>query len=156
MAQEGLMEKIVSLSRRRGFAYPGSDIYGGFSGFWDYGPLGVELKNNVKQLWWRMFVQERDDMCGLDAAILMNGKVWEASGHVAGFSDPLVECKKCNKRFRVDHLLEQSGKTGVEGLTVEQMANKIKSGSDIVCLECGARNWGEVRQFNMMFATQIG
>ncbi|HEY4520966.1 MAG TPA: glycine--tRNA ligase, partial [Candidatus Paceibacterota bacterium] len=100
MAQEGLMEKIVSLSRRRGFAYPGSDIYGGFSGFWDYGPLGVELKNNIKQLWWRMFVQERDDMCGLDAAIIMNPRAWEASGHVEGFADPLASGKMFNTMLR--------------------------------------------------------
>lgn len=124
------MEKIVSLAKRRGFIYPGSEIYGGLSGTWDYGPLGIELKNNVKNLWWKMFVQQRDDMYGVDAAILMNPKVWEASGHVAGFQDPLVECKKCKKRFRAD----QVGET---------------------CPECGGA-FGEVRQFNMMFKTQIG
>jgi len=124
------MEKIVSLAKRRGFIYPGSEIYGGLSGTWDYGPLGVELKNNIKQLWWRMFVQERDDMCGLDAAILMNPKAWEASGHVSGFSDPLVECKKCKRRFRADQVGEK-------------------------CPECGGQ-FGEVRQFNMMFKTHVG
>ncbi|MDB5237941.1 MAG: glycyl tRNA synthetase [Candidatus Kaiserbacteria bacterium] len=124
------MEKIISLCKRRGFVYQGSEIYGGLAGTWDYGPLGVELKNNVKQLWWRMFVQERDDMCGLDAAILMNPKAWEASGHVSGFSDPLVECKKCKRRFRADQVGEK-------------------------CPECGG-SFGEVRQFNMMFKTQIG
>ena len=129
MAEEK-MEKIVSLCKRRGFIYPGSDIYGGLSGTWDYGPLGVELKNNIKQLWWRMFVQERDDMCGLDAAILMNAEVWKASGHVDGFQDPLVECKKCKRRFRADHVEDK-------------------------CTECGG-SFGEVRQFNMMFKTQIG
>jgi glycyl-tRNA synthetase len=127
---DATMEKIVSLAKRRGFIYPGSEIYGGLSGTWDYGPLGVELKNNVKQLWWRMFVQERDDMCGVDAAILMNPKVWEASGHVGGFSDPLVECKKCKRRFRAD----QVGAT---------------------CPECGG-SFGDVRQFNMMFKTHVG
>ncbi|MEY4747698.1 MAG: hypothetical protein RLZZ416_747 [Candidatus Parcubacteria bacterium] len=130
MSSEVTMEKIVSLCKRRGFIYPGSEIYGGLSGTWDYGPLGVELKNNVKQLWWRMFVQDRDDMCGLDAAILMNPEAWKASGHVDGFSDPLVECKKCRRRFRSD----QVGET---------------------CPECGGQ-FGEVRQFNMMFKTQIG
>ncbi|MBI5470222.1 glycine--tRNA ligase [Candidatus Kaiserbacteria bacterium] len=130
MANEGLMEKIVSLCKRRGFIYPGSEIYGGLAGTWDYGPFGVELKNNVKQLWWRMFVQDRDDMVGVDAAILMNPKVWEASGHVSGFSDPLVECAKCKRRFRADQ--------------VGQM-----------CPECGGK-FGPVRQFNMMFKTQIG
>jgi glycyl-tRNA synthetase len=124
------MEKIVSLAKRRGFIYPGSEIYGGLSGTWDYGPLGVELKNNIKNLWWRMFVQDRDDMCGLDAAILMNPKAWEASGHVSGFSDPLVECKKCKRRFRADQVEEK-------------------------CPECEG-GFGSVRQFNMMFKTQIG
>ena len=137
MAEEK-MEKIVSLCKRRGFIYPGSDIYGGLSGTWDYGPLGVELKNNIKQLWWRMFVQERDDMCGLDAAIIMNPRAWEASGHVSGFSDPLVECKKCKRRFRADHVEDPS--TGLR-------ASK--------CPECEGP-FGEVRQFNMMFKTQIG
>ncbi len=124
------MDKIVSLAKRRGFIYPGSEIYGGLSGTWDYGPLGVELKNNVKNIWWRTFVQSRDDMFGLDAAILMNPEVWKASGHVDGFSDPLVECKKCKRRFRADQ---------VEGS----------------CPECGGA-FGDVRQFNMMFLTQIG
>ena len=126
-----LMEKIISLAKRRGFIYQGSEIYGGLSGTWDWGPLGVALKNNVKNLWWRMFVEEREDMYGVDAAILMNAKVWEASGHVAGFSDPLVECAKCKRRFRADH---------VEG-------DK--------CPECGGK-LGESRQFNMMFKTAIG
>jgi len=130
MAEMDLMEKIVSLCKRRGFIFPGSDIYGGLAGTWDYGPYGVELKNNVKQLWWKMFVQERDDMYGVDAAILMNPKVWEASGHVSGFSDPLVECKKCHHRFRAD-----------------QVGDK--------CPDCGGE-FGPVRQFNMMFKTTVG
>ncbi len=127
---EATMEKIVSLAKRRGFIYPGSEIYGGLSGTWDYGPLGVELKNNIKQLWWRMFVQDRDDMCGLDAAIFMNAEAWKASGHIEGFQDPLVECTKCKRRFRADQV-------GGE------------------CPECGG-SFGELRQFNMMFKTQIG
>ncbi len=101
-ATENLMEKIVSLAKRRGFIFPGSEIYGGLAGTWDYGPLGVELKNNIKQLWWKRFAQARDDMVGVDSAIIMNSKVWEVSGHVETFTDPLVECKKCHKRFRVD------------------------------------------------------
>lgn len=124
------MEKIVSLAKRRGFIYPGSEIYGGFSGFWDYGPYGVELKNNVKQLWWRLFVQERGDMFGLDAAVIMHPEAWRASGHIAGFSDPLVACQKCTRRFRADQVGER-------------------------CPECGG-SFGEVRQFNMMFSTQVG
>ncbi len=126
------MEKIVSLAKRRGFVYPGSEIYGGLAGAWDYGPLGVLLKNNIKNSWWKRFVLERDDMYGLDAAILMNAKVWEASGHTgAGFADLLVECKKCHKRFRAD---------------------KIKKDK---CPECGGGLTKEMK-FNMMFRTFIG
>src|SRR3989344_5370 len=127
-----LMEKIVSLCKRRGFVYQGSEIYGGLAGTWDYGPLGVALKKNIENLWWRYFVDSRDDMYGIDSAILMNPKVWEASGHVSGFSDPLVQCEKCKKRFRADHL---------DGATK--------------CPECkGALS--ELRQFNMMFKTSVG
>ena len=129
---DDVMEKIVSLAKRRGFIYPGSEIYGGLAGTWDYGPYGVELKNNIKNLWWRMFVQSRDDMYGMDAAIIMNPKAWEASGHVSGFSDPLVECEKCKHRFRADHL---------EDVTK--------------CPDCGGK-LGEARQFNMMFKTSVG
>ena len=126
-----LMEKIVSLCKRRGFIFPGSEIYGGMANSWDYGPLGVELKNNIKQAWWKKFVQERGDMVGLDATLVMNPKVWEASGHLKNFTDPLVECKKCHNRFRADH---------IEGKT---------------CPDCG----GELttaKQFNYMFKTFIG
>jgi glycyl-tRNA synthetase len=126
------MEDIVSLCKRRGFLYPGSEIYGGLAGTFDYGPLGVALKNNIKNLWWRTFVDNRDDMYGMDAAILMNPKAWEASGHVAGFSDPLSECKKCKHRFRTD-----------------QLDNPQK------CPDCGGE-LSEARQFNMMFKTQAG
>ena len=127
------MEKIVSLAKRRGFIFQGSSIYGGLAGTWDYGPLGVTLKNNIKKLWWDMFVEERDDMYGVDAAILMNEKVWEVSGHTgAGFTDPLVECEKCKKRFREDHL-EDTKK----------------------CPECGGA-LGEKRDFNLMFETRVG
>ena len=127
------MEKIVSLTKRRGFIFQGSEIYGGLAGTWDYGPLGVALKNNIKQLWWRMFVEDRDDMYGLDSAILMKKEVWEASGHTgAGFTDPLVECEKCKKRFRADHLEEKEK-----------------------CPECGGR-LGNERNFNLMFETQVG
>ena len=135
------MEKIVALAKRRGFVYPGSEIYGGLSGTWDYGPLGVELKNNIRALWWKQFVTDREDMYGVDSAILMNPKVWEASGHVGGFSDPMVECKKCKRRFRADQLL---GKTDLAS----------GKGSDR-CPECGGE-LGEMRQFNMMFKTHVG
>ena len=132
MAEEGLMEKIVSLCKRRGFVFQGSEIYGGLAGTWDYGHLGVALKKNIENLWWRFFVESRDDMYGLDSAILMNPKVWEASGHVQGFADPLVECSKCKHRFRADHL-EDTTK----------------------CPECGGK-LSEPRQFNMMFKTSVG
>ena len=102
-----LMEKLVSLCKRRGFIYQGSEIYGGLAGTWDYGPLGLALKKNIENLWWRFFVDSRDDMYGIDSAILMNPKVWEASGHVGGFSDPLVDCKNCKERFRADKIIEQ-------------------------------------------------
>ncbi|HEY4496715.1 MAG TPA: glycine--tRNA ligase [Candidatus Paceibacterota bacterium] len=156
MANTDLMEKVVSLCKRRGFIFPGSEIYGGLANSWDYGPLGVELKNNIKNLWWKKFVHERGDMVGIDAALIMNPKVWEASGHLSNFNDPLVECKNCNSRFRLDHLLEQSGKMDVDGVSFEEMAKKIKSGSDIVCLNCGKRNWGDAKQFNMMLRTYLG
>ena len=132
MAELTLMEKIVSLAKRRGFVFPGSEIYGGLAGTYDYGHYGLILKNNIKQLWWRMMVEERDDMFGVDAAILMNPKIWESSGHVSGFSDPLVECGKCKRRFRADQLDDPT-----------------------TCPECEG-NLGEARQFNMMFKTQIG
>src|SRR6185295_13893224 len=109
-----VMEKIVSLAKRRGFIYQGSEIYGGLAGTFDYGPMGVALKNNIKNIWWRMFVDGWEDMYGVDAAILMNPKVWEASGHVSGFSDPLVECKKCGKRFRADQVGEKCPECGGE------------------------------------------
>jgi glycyl-tRNA synthetase len=141
MATPDMMEKIVSLCKRRGFVFPGSEIYGGLANSWDYGPLGVELKNNIRDWWWQRFVQSRDDMVGIDAAIIMNPKVWEASGHLKEFSDPLVECKKCNTRYRADQL-----ETGSE-----------KSGSSWTCENCGEKN-GEIkpRQFNMMFKTFVG
>nr|MBP9748843.1 hypothetical protein [Patescibacteria group bacterium] len=110
--QPDLMEKIVSLCKRRGFVFPGSEIYGGLANSWDYGPLGVELKRNIMNAWWKRFVTSRNDMVGLDAAIIMNPKVWEASGHLAEFSDPLVECGNCHARFRTDHLIDAVDITG--------------------------------------------
>lgn len=125
------IDTIISLCKRRGFIFPGSDIYGGLANSWDYGPLGVELKNNIKQLWWKMFVHQRDDVVGIDAALIMNPKVWEASGHLKEFSDPLVECKKCHGRFRADQL-------------------------DGACPNCGEKEFTESKQFNLMFKTYLG
>ena len=115
------MENVISLAKRRGFVFPGSEIYGGLANTWDYGPNGVELKNNIKNLWWKMFVSTRDDIYGVEAAILMNEKVWEASGHTgAGFSDPLVECNKCKKRFRRDHLEDKEKCPECKGTWIEK------------------------------------
>lgn len=150
------MEKIVALSKRRGFVYPGSDIYGGLANTWDFGPLGVELRNNIKQLWWKTFVHKRRDMVGLDAGILMHPRVWEASGHVVNFNDPLVDCKTCKARFRADHLLEEKlGITDAEGKSPEKMS-AILHEHNVPCPNCGNRTLTDARQFNMMFNTTIG
>ena len=150
--QQQKMEHIVSLAKRRGFIYPGSDIYGGLSGTWDYGPLGVTLKRNIMQLWWKMFVEEREDMHGIDAAILMNQKVWQASGHVDTFTDPLVEDLETNQRFRADHLLKDAGHS-VDGLNLEQMTALIR---DNGIKSPNGNELSEVRTFNMMFKTNVG
>lgn len=150
------MDKIVALSKRRGFVYSGSDIYGGLANTWDFGPLGVELRSNIKQLWWRTFVQKRRDMVGLDAGILMHPRVWEASGHVVNFNDPLVDCKTCKSRFRADHLLED--KLNMEDAatkTPEEMTAIIRE-ANMACPVCGNRTLTDARQFNMMFSTTIG
>jgi glycyl-tRNA synthetase len=152
MAETDLMEKIVSLSKRRGFVFQGSEIYGGLAGTWDYGPLGVALKKNIENLWWRFFVDSRDDMYGIDSAILMNPKVWEASGHVGGFNDPLVTDTKTKKRYRADHLLEESG-IDPAGMTLEQMGKVIEEKK----LKSPDGNTLSVpQQFNMMFKTSVG
>ncbi len=146
------LEKIVSLSKRRGFIFPGSEIYGGLAGTFDYGPHGVALKKNIEALWWRMFVDTRDDMYGIDAAILMNPKAWEASGHVGGFNDPLVIDLKTNKRYRADHVLEDAG-VDTHGMTPAQMGAAMRQ-KDIVSPE--GNPLSDVQQFNMMFATKTG
>ena len=146
------MEKIVSLAKRRGYVYPGSEIYGGLANSWDYGPLGTELKNNIKQLWWKRFVQQRPDMVGIDAALVMNPKVWEASGHVATFSDPLIEDTVTHERYRLDHLLEEAG-VNVVGMDLEQMSAKIKE----LNLKSPKGNvLGDPKKFNLMLKTFLG
>lgn len=150
------MEKIVSLCKRRGFVFPGSEIYGGLANTWDYGPYGVELMNNVKRLWWKHFIQDREDMVGIDAAILMNPRVWEASGHVTSFSDPLMDCKKCHERVRGDKLLEEKlGVEGVAGKSLKQISELVKT-HRIPCPKCGAIDFTEARSFNLMFKTYQG
>ncbi len=144
-----LMSKLVSLCKRRGFLFQSSEIYGGLNSFYDYGPLGVELKNNIKRLWWKEMVQKRDDVVGLDSSILMHPKIWEASGHLKSFTDPLVDCKKCKKRFRADHLLAPSSLKPDLGKMKEKPKEKP------VCPECGGELTDE-RQFNLMFKTFMG
>ncbi len=153
--QEKTMEKIVSLCKGRGFVYPGSEIYGGLANTWDYGPLGVELKNNVKKAWWKKFVQESQYNVGLDSAILMNPTTWVASGHVGGFSDPLIDCKECKTRHRADKLIEDFDGTVADGWTNEQMLDYIKT-NNIVCPDCGKLNFTDIRKFNLMFKTFQG
>lgn len=154
------MEKIVSLAKSRGFVFPGSDIYGGLANAWDYGPLGVELKNNVKKLWWKKFIQESPYNVGMDAAILMNTQTWVASGHVGGFNDPLMDCKACKTRYRADQLIEEymirkDCVEIVEGWTNEQMENYIAE-KNINCPNCGKHDYTGIRQFNLMFKTHQG
>jgi glycyl-tRNA synthetase len=149
------MDKIASLCKRRGIIFPGSDIYGGLANTWDYGPLGAELKRNVKNLWWTTFVHRRRDVVGLEASILMHPRVWEASGHVQNFNDPLVDCKTCKARFRADHLIEERLGLAVEGKTPAQMSEIIVE-AKLKCPNCGNATLTEARQFNMMFSTTIG
>ncbi len=157
MNDQNLMEKIVSLAKRRGFVFPGSEIYGGLAGTFDYGPMGVLLKENIENLWLRMFRDDRDDMYGVDATILMNPKVWEASGHVAGFSDPLVECKKCHVRERPDILIARVhvGKALMLPADSSKQFELLKK-EKIPCPIGGEHEWAEPRQFNMMFRTHAG
>lgn len=158
---EKTMEKIVALSKSRGFVYPGSEIYGGLANAWDYGPIGVELKNNIKKAWWKRFVQESPYNVGLDSAILMNPEVWVASGHVGGFSDPLMDCKECKARFRADKLVEDHmTEQGVEyasadGMSETQLMEYIDK-NGIVCPKCGKKNFTDIRKFNLMFKTYLG
>ena len=154
------MEKIVNLCKTRGYVYPGSDIYGGLANSWDYGPLGVELKNNVKKAWFKKFVQESKYNVGLDAAIIMNPETWVASGHVGGFSDPLIDCKDCKTRHRADKLIEEwahdNGKDMIaDGMTDEAMIKFIEE-NGIVCPNCGKQNFTSIRKFNLMFKTFLG
>ena len=159
---EKTMEKIVALAKNRGFVYPGSEIYGGLANTWDYGNLGVELKNNVKKAWWKKFVQENPYNVGVDCAILMNPQTWVASGHLGGFSDPLMDCKSCKERFRADKLIEDymdenhiEHEGGVDGWSQEEMKSYIDE-HDICCPKCGKKDFTDIRQFNLMFKTFQG
>ena len=141
------LDDIVSLCKRRGFIFPGSDVYGGMAGTWDFGPLGVALKKNIMDAWWNYFVEKRDDMYGVDAAIIMNPRTWVASGHTATFADPLVECKECKSRFRADKIADGIS----ESVTTEEFLE-----THTKCPVCGKENWGPIRKFNMMFSTHVG
>lgn len=152
---EKSMDKIVDLCKSKGYVYPGSEIYGGLANTWDYGPLGVQLKNNIKNAWLKKFVQENKYNVGLDSAILMNPQTWVASGHIGGFSDPLMDCKSCKTRHRADNLIEDFDGTNVAGWSNEQMTAYIKE-HNIVCPNCGKSDFTDIRQFNLMFKTFQG
>ena len=159
---EKTMDKIVALAKSRGFVYPGSEIYGGLANTWDYGNLGVELKNNVKRAWWQKFIQESPYNVGVDCAILMNSQTWVASGHLGGFSDPLMDCKSCKERFRADKLIEDymaehniEIEGSVDGWSQEQMKQYIDD-NNICCPSCGKHDFTDIRQFNLMFKTFQG
>ena len=158
--QEKSMQQIVAVAKSRGFVYPGSEIYGGLANTWDYGPLGVEFKNNVKKAWWKKFIQESPYNVGVDCAILMNPKAWVASGHVGGFSDPLMDCKECKERFRADKLIEDFLAEKGEPQTVDGWSNeemqKFIADHQILCPTCGKHNFTDIRQFNLMFKTFQG
>ena len=152
---EKTMDKIIAVCKGRGYVYPGSEIYGGLANTWDYGPLGVEFKNNIKKAWWKKFVQESSYNVGLDSAILMNPQVWVASGHVGGFSDPLMDCKNCKTRHRADQLIEAQTGENVNGWSNEKMQEYITS-NNIKCPNCGASDFTNIRNFNLMFKTFQG
>jgi len=150
--KNGLMEKIVSFCKRRGFIFPACEIYGGFANAYSYGPYGVELKNNIKRLWWKKFVDGREDMVGLDGPILLHPKLWEASGHLGGFNDAMIDCKNCKMRYRADNLISEVLGIDLEG-KLDEMSKTIQD--KIKCPNCGKQNWTEARFFNMMFKTEM-
>jgi len=154
---EGKLEKIIGFCKRRGFVYPSSEIYGGFAAVYDFGPYGVELKNAIRDLWWKRMVKDREDIVGLDSSIFMSPKVWEASGHVSGFSDPLVECKKCHTRSRVDHLLEEIKVVADEKMSEDEINELFEKNKDKVkCPNCGAKDFTKAKNFNLLVKSNLG
>ena len=152
-----LMDKIISLAKRRGFIFPSSEIYGGFAAVYDFGPYGVELANNIKKEWWKRMTQLRDDVVGLDSAIFMSPKIWEASGHVKGFSDPLTECRKCHGRLRLDSLLEDMGVFADEKMSDEEINKIFDANRDkIKCPTCGAQDFTPGKSFNLLVQSNLG
>ena len=152
---EEVFQKVVSLAKRRGFIYPGSEIYGGLANTYDYGPMGAELLRNIRNLWWDTFVHARDDIVGLDASLISHQEIWKASGHVGGFADALVDCRNCKFRMRADHLIEDALKQEVEGLSPEELG-KIITDNKIKCPNCGKSEWTDVRKFNLLFPVNMG
>jgi len=148
------IDEMATFCKRKGFVYPSSEIYGGISGFYDFGHVGVELKNNIKKEWWKTFVQQRDDVVGIDGSIITHPMIWKASGHADGFTDILVDCKKCNSRFRADTLIEDKLKIQTAGMKIEELAEKLRE-NKIKCQKCG-NELGEPKQFNLMFSTNVG
>jgi len=151
-----LMEKIIALCKRRGFIYPGSEIYGGLANTYDYGPAGAELLRNIRNLWWDNFVHKRDDVVGLDASVISHQEVWKASGHTSGFADAMIDCKNCKFRMRADHLIEEKTKEKVEGKSIGELEEIIKNNPKITCPNCGKHNWTDVRKFNLLFPVNLG
>lgn len=149
------MQNITSLAKRRGFIYPGSEIYGGLANTYDYGPVGAELLRNIRNLWWENFVHRRDDIVGLESSLISHQEIWKASGHTSGFADAQVDCKNCKLRMRADHLIEDSLGMGVEGLPVEEL-DKIIEENPIKCPNCGKKDWTKVRKFNLLFPVNLG
>ena len=150
------MEQIIALCKRRGFIYPGSEIYGGLANTYDYGPAGAELLRNIRNLWWDNFVHKRDDVVGLDASVISHQEVWKASGHTAGFADAMIDCKNCKYRMRADHLIEDKIKEKVEGKSLQELDEIIKNNIKITCPNCGKHDWTEVRKFNLLFPVNLG
>lgn len=155
------MEEVISLAKRRGFFYPGSELYGGLANTYDYGPVGTELLRNIKNIWWKTFVQQRDDIVGVDTSLISHRKIWEASGHVSGFADSMIDCKTCKSRYRADHLIEdyfekKNEPQKVEGLSTEQFDKIISDHSDLTCPKCGKHNWTDTKKFNQLFPVQLG
>ena len=150
------MDKIVALCKRRGFIFPGSEIYGGLANTYDYGPAGTELLRNIRNLWWDNFVHKREDIVGVDASIISHQEVWRASGHTAGFADALIDCKNCKLRMRADHLIEEATKTKAEGKDLKELEEIIQNNKNIVCPNCGKHDWTSVRKFNLLFPVNLG
>jgi glycyl-tRNA synthetase len=156
MDKTNLMDKIIALCKRRGFIYPGSEIYGGLANTYDYGPAGTELLRNIRNLWWDSFVHKRDDVVGLDASVISHQEIWKASGHTAGFADAMIDCKNCKLRMRADHLIEEITKEKVEGKTLEELNKIIQNNLKIICPNCKKHDWTEVKKFNLLFPVNLG